>query len=38
MEERLGGLLHEFRIGEEKFIDWLRKTAHHGVSNEPAPV
>ena len=38
VQERLGGLLHESRIGEEKFVDWLRKTARHGVFNKPAPM
>ncbi len=38
VEECLSGLLHESRIREEKFVDWLRKTACHGVFNEPAPV
>ena len=38
VEERLGGLLHKSGIGEKKFVDWLRKSAHHSVFNKPAPV
>jgi len=38
IEERLGGLLHKPRIGEEKFIDWLGKTARYSVFNKPSPV
>ena len=38
VEERLRGLLYEFGIGEEKFVDWLGKTARHSTFDEPAPV
>ena len=38
VKERLGGLLHEFGIGEKKIVDWLRKSALHAVCNKPAPM
>ena len=37
-QERLGGLLHDTGIGQEKFVDRLEKTARRGVFNEPPPV
>ncbi len=38
VEERLSGLLYEFGIGEEQFVDWFGKTARHRVFNESASV